>query len=163
MLFRGLLTQLPTVLAVSWLQGKSHFVFLCRPPLSPRVLLLTSLAGVLSQMSHEQCPGRVQSDRDSPLAPFSSCSPCCLNLPHLPSATSLQNHPPPQLLPPVLSIWCHHTFSFPCLLHTTAHLASCLWAVLLWAALTPSLLDGHSEKRDIVPLRHWRKLRPPKT
>lgn len=49
MLFRRLLTQLPTMLAVSWLWGENHLVFLCRPPLSSRVLPLTSLAGVLSR------------------------------------------------------------------------------------------------------------------
>lgn len=160
MLFRGLLTQLSIILAVSWLQGESHLVFLCRPPLSPRVLPLTSLAGVLSTyptssvLAESNLIGTLLWLPSLPalLLPQPAPSAFC-NFSSKLSHTPTSHAAPLHLVPPYLLLS----------LHTDPHLALCLWAVLLWAALTPSLLDGHSEKRDIVPLRHWRKLRPPET
>lgn len=107
----------------------------------------------LSQMSHEHCPSRAQPLMGTLLwlpGPLLFPPPCCLNLPCLPSATSLPNHPlqasptaPLHPVPPSLLL------SLP-----LAHLAPHLWAVQLWAAPTPSLLDRHSEKRDIDPIGH---------
>lgn len=125
----------------------------------PGELPLTSLAGVW-----HGCPTGTTSDGGSPLAPG-----CPLPvLPHPEDAASsglicllqLLSTAPLLLLPTP----CHHTCSRPCSLRPDAHPAACPWAGLLWAALTPPLLDGHGEKRyGPSQAWHWTKVRPPET
>lgn len=85
-----------------------------------------------------------------PLLFPSSLPPCCLNLPHRPSATSAPNRAPqtPSSCP---------LHPFPPAPHpasrSPAHLAPRLWAVLLWPALTSPLLGGHSKETAVLLLR----------
>lgn len=136
--------------------GDRHLVFLCRPSLLAHIL-----AGDLSQMSHKYCPGRAQ-----PLMGTLLWLPGALLFPLFllsQSASSLFCSLSPKTSPkplPLSSPSCA-TICVPVTASCTdTHLGPPLRAVLLWTALTPCLLNGHSEKR--VPLNHSLK-RPPET